>query len=62
MAHTIRIINLVYCGDLYKFYVDEENCLVKTEKYFMGTCFHDEQVTYSEVPEPLKDQLREHLI
>lgn len=58
---VIRTINLIFLGDLYKFFVDHNNGLVKVERYLADTHGYEVLDYMTEVPECLKEQLIETL-
>ena len=60
----LKPVNLVYLGDLYRFYVDLSCApnieLAYTEKYEMGST-HSDRVDWSDVPLVLKEMLIEKI-
>jgi hypothetical protein len=51
-----HIFSVVFCGDVYKFYVDSSLNLVKIEKILLGV-LNDGNIPFDEVPKAVKEDL-----
>jgi hypothetical protein len=51
-----HIFSVVFCGDVYKFYVDSSLNLVKIEKILLGV-LNDGTIPFDEVPQAVKEDL-----